>query len=182
MKSILKEKYHKEVVTKFRERFEVKNVMAVPRITKVALNAGIGRFLKEKEAVDEIVAAIRDITGQKPVMAKAKKSISGFKVRQGQEIGVTLTLRGRRMWDFLERLVNVSFPRIRDFRGIEDKYFDGQGNLNMAIKEHIVFPEIAAENVKNIFGFQVTVVNTAKTKEQGVELFKLLGFPIKSEL
>ncbi len=181
MSNSLKEKYHREAVIKFRDKFGVKNVMAVPRITKVVLNAGIGRFLKEKEAVDEIVAAMRDIAGQKPIMAKAKKSISGFKVRQGQEIGVTLTLRGRRMWNFLERLVNVSFPRIRDFQGIEDKYFDGQGNLNMAIKEHIVFPEIAAENVKNIFGFQVTVVNTAKTKEQGIELFKLLGFPIKSD-
>ena len=111
-------------------------------------------------------------------MAKAKKSISGFKVRQGQEIGVMVTLRGRRMWDFLERLVRSALPRIRDFRGIDRKFFDNQGNFNIAIKEHIVFPEIAAENVKNIFSFQMTIVNTAKTKEEGVELFRLLGFPI----
>ena len=176
----LKEKYHKEVAKMFQEKYGVKNVMAVPRITKVILNAGIGRFLKEKEAADEIIAAFKGITGQKPVLAKAKKSISGFKIRQGQEIGVTVTLRGRRMWDFLERLVHVSFPRVRDFRGIEEKYFDSQGNLNMAIREHIVFPEITAENVRNIFGLQVAVVNTARTKEQGIELFKLLGFPIKS--
>jgi large subunit ribosomal protein L5 len=179
MQSSLKEKFNKEVISKFKEKFSISNAMAVPKITKVILNSGIGKFLKEKEAIDEIVAAIRDITGQKPVLAKAKKSISGFKVRQGQEIGVAVALRGRRMWDFLDRLVYSTFPRVRDFQGISEKCFDSQGNLNVAVKEHIVFPEIAAENVKNVFGLQVTVVSTAKTKEEGIELLRLLGFPIK---
>lgn len=177
----LKEKYHKEVTSGFREGFGTSNAMAVPRITKVVINSGIGKFLKEKEAIDEITAAVRDISGQKPVLAKARKSISGFKVRQGQEIGVKVTLRGGRMWDFLERLIHSALPRIRDFRGINRNFFDSQGNFNIAIKEHIVFPEIVAENVKHVFGLQITIVNTARTKEEGIELLKMLGFPIKSE-
>jgi large subunit ribosomal protein L5 len=181
MEMTLKEKYSKEVIKKFQEKFGARNIMAVPRITKVVLNVGIGKYLKEKDALDEIVAAVRDISGQKPIMTKAKKSISGFKIRQGQEIGVAVTLRGKKMWDFLEKLVRSTFPRIRDFQGIEEKFFDQQGNLNIALKEQIVFPEIVPENVKNIFGCQVTVVNTAKTREEGIELFRLLGFPIKSE-
>jgi len=181
MEMTLKEKYSKEVIKKFQEKFGARNIMAVPRITKVVLNVGIGKYLKEKDALDEIVAAVRDISGQKPIMTKAKKSISGFKIRQGQEIGVAVTLRGEKMWDFLEKLVRSTFPRIRDFQGIEEKFFDQQGNLNIALKEQIVFPEIVPENVKNIFGCQVTVVNTAKTREEGIELFRLLGFPIKSE-
>lgn len=175
----LKEKYRKEVVVKFQEKFGVKNIMAVPRISKVVLNVGIGKFLKERDAIDEIFSAIRDISGQKPVMTKSKKSISGFKIRQSQEIGIMVTLRGQRMWDFLERFINSALPRVRDFQGIDTNFFDNQGNFNMAVKEHIVFPEIAAENVKNVFGLQVTVVNTAKTKKNGIELFRLLGFPIK---
>jgi large subunit ribosomal protein L5 len=181
MEMTLKEKYSKEVIKKFQEKFGARNIMAVPRITKVVLNVGIGKYLKEKDALDEIVAAVRDISGQKPIMTKAKKSISGFKIRQGQEIGVAVTLRGEKMWDFLEKLVRSTFPRIRDFQGIEEKFFDQQGNLNISLKEQIVFPEIVPENVKNIFGCQVTVVNTAKTREEGIELFRLLGFPIKSE-
>jgi len=181
MKSILKEKYDKEVVKVFREKFGAKSVMAAPRITKVVINAGIGKYLKEKEAVDEIAGDLKIISGQKPIFAKAKKSISGFKIRQNQEIGVVITLRGKRMWHFLEKLVHSALPRVRDFRGIDQKNFDEQGNLNISIKEQIVFPEIAAENVKNIFGFQITIVNTAKNREEGIGLFRLLGFPIKSE-
>jgi len=181
MEITLKEKYNKEVFKKFQEKFGVKNVMKVPRITKIVLNAGVGKYLKEKDSLEEIVSAIKDISGQKPVMTKARKSISGFKIRKGQEVGVVVTLRGRRMWDFLEKLMRVALPRIRDFRGIKEKSFDQRGNLNIAIKEHIVFPEIMAENVKSIFGFQVTIVNTARSREEGIELFRLLGFPIKSE-
>lgn len=178
--SALKQKYDKEVVKAFQEKFGVKNVMAVPKITKVVINAGIGKYLKEKEAVDEIVENLKIISGQKPVLAKAKKSISGFKIRQGQEIGAVITLRGKRMWHFLEKLVRSALPRVRDFRGIDQKNFDGKGNLNIPVKEQIVFPEIAAENVKNIFSFQITVVNTAKSREEGIELFRMLGFPIKT--
>lgn len=177
----LKQKYDKEVSKAFQNKFGVKNVMAVPKITKVVINAGIGKYLKEKEAVDEIVENLKIISGQKPVLAKAKKSISGFKIRQGQEIGAVITLRGKRMWHFLEKLVRSALPRVRDFRGIDQKNFDERGNLNIPVKEQIVFPEIAAENVKNIFSFQITVVNTAKSKEEGIELFRMLGFPIKEE-
>jgi large subunit ribosomal protein L5 len=181
MSSILQEKYNKEIVKVFREKFGAKNEMAVPKILKVVINSGIGKYIKEKEAVDEIVDGIRTISGQKPVLTKAKQSISGFKIRQGQEIGVVVTLRGARMWHFLERLVFSALPRVRDFRGIDPKNIDKQGNLNMAVKEHIVFPEIVPENVKNVFSLQITIVNTAKTEEEGLELFKMLGFPIKSE-
>lgn len=179
--SFLKEKYKKDVTKQFTEKFGARNVMALPRITKITLNSGIGKYLKEKDAVDEIVAAFRDIAGQKPMLAKAKKSISGFKVREGQEVGVVVTLRGERMWHFLERLIHSALPRIRDFRGIDTKNLDAQGNLNVAVKEHFVFPEVVAENVKNIFGIQITVTNTAKTREEGLEFFRMFGFPFKTE-
>ena len=181
MSSFLKEKYNKEVIAKLVEKFGAKNRMAVPKILKVSLNSGIGKYLKEKDAIDEIAGNLKTISGQKPVFAKSKKSISGFKVRQGQEIGVSVTLRGERMWHFLERLVASALPRVRDFRGIDPKNVDQDGNLNMAIKEQIVFPEIVPEGVKNIFSFQVNVSTTAKNKEEGLELFRLLGFPIKQE-
>ena len=177
----LKEKYIRVARGEYQKKFEVKNIMAIPKITKVVLNLGIGKFSKEKDAFDEIFQAIRSIAGQNPVYARAKKSISGFKIREKQEVGLNVTLRGERMWSFLERLIQVALPRIRDFRGIDPKNIDQAGNLNLAVKEQIVFPEIAVENVKNIFSFQVTVVNSAKSKEQGLELFRLLGFPFKKE-
>lgn len=181
MKSILKEKYEKSVKVELQKKFGFANPMAVPKITKTVLNVGIGKYLKEKDAVDEIVASLTAIAGQKPILTKAKKSISGFKTRQGQEVGVAVTLRGLRMWQFLDRLVLTAFPRVRDFRGIDRKNFDNMGNMNVPLKEHYVFPEIMAENVKNIFSFQITIVNTAKNREEGIELFKMLGFPLKSE-
>jgi large subunit ribosomal protein L5 len=181
MTSILKEKYEKSVKSELQKKFGFDNSMAVPKILKVTLNAGIGKYLKEKEAVDEIANNLKAISGQKMVFTKSKKSISGFKIRQGQEIGVAATLRGERMWNFLERLVVAALPRVRDFRGIDQKNIDQKGNLNMAVKEQIVFPEIEPEKVKTIFGFQVNVTTSAKTKEEGLELFKLLGFPIKQE-
>jgi large subunit ribosomal protein L5 len=179
MASFLKEKYNKEVVPKLREKFGTKNTMAVPKILKLTINCGIGKYLKEKEAVDEIFENLKTIAAQKPVFTKSKKSVSGFKIRQGQEIGVAVTIRGQRMWNFLERLIGAALPRVRDFRGIDKKNVDQSGNLNLAIREQIVFPEIVPENVKNIFGFQINVTTTAKTKEEGLELFRLLGFPIK---
>jgi len=181
MKSLLKEKYNKKVVPELKEKFRVSNVMAVPKILKVTLNTGMGKYLKEKEAVDEIASNLKVISGQKIVFTKSKKSISGFKIRQGQEIGASVTLRGERMWNFLERLIVAALPRVRDFRGIDQKNIDQKGNLNMALKEQIVFPEIVPENVKTIFGFQINVTTSAKTKEEGLELLKLLGFPIKQE-
>lgn len=181
MNSFLKEKYSKEVIPALKEKFGAKNTMAVPKILKVSLNSGIGKYLKEKEATDEIVQNLKNISSQKPVFTKSKKSISGFKVRQGQEVGIAVTLRGERMWNFLERLVASALPRVRDFRGIDPKNIDQSGNLNLAVKEQIVFPEIVPEGVKTIFSFQISVVTSAKTKEKGLELFKLLGFPIKQD-
>ena len=178
---MLKEKYNKEAVPDLKEKFGVSNVMAVPKILKVTLNAGTGKYLKEKEAIDEIANNLKAISGQKVVFTKSKKSISGFKIRQGQEVGAAVTLRGERMWNFLERLIVAALPRVRDFRGIDQKNIDQNGNLNMAVKEQIVFPEIEPEKVKTIFGFQVNVSTTAKSREEGLELFKLLGFPIKNE-
>ncbi|MFA5871457.1 MAG: 50S ribosomal protein L5 [Parcubacteria group bacterium] len=177
-KSILMEKYDKEVLPKLKEKFGYKNVMAIPRISKISINIGVGKFLKEKEAVDEIVENLRTISGQKPVQTKAKKSIAGFKIRQGQEVGVAVTLRGIRMWQFMERLVFSALPRVRDFRGIDEKCFDNQGNICVVVKEHTVFPEIVPENVKNIFSLQINIVNSGKTKEEGTELYRLLGFPL----
>jgi len=181
MSSFLKEKYNKEVISALKEKFGAKNTMAAPKILKVSFNSGIGKYLKEKEATDEIVQNLKNISSQKPIFTKSKKSISGFKVRQGQEVGVAVTLRGERMWHFLERLVAAALPRVRDFRGIDPKNVDQDGNLNLAVKEQIVFPEIVPEGVKTIFSFQINVTTSAKSREEGLELFKLLGFPIKQD-
>jgi large subunit ribosomal protein L5 len=181
----LKEKYQKEVIPAMKEKFGYKNVMAVPRIEKVVVNTSFGRLLSGKTSNEQkkIYTAILDdlslICGQRPILTKAKKSISGFKIRQGFAIGSKVTLRKKKMYDFLERLIHIGFPRSRDFQGINPKSIDKQGNLTIAIKEHIIFPEISPEKTKNIFGFEITVTTKAKTKEEGIELLKLLGFPIQ---
>jgi len=181
----LKEKYQKEVVPRMMEKFGYKNKMAVPKIEKVVVNTGFGRLIigKTTEEQKKIRKAILDdlalICGQYPVLTKARKSISGFKVRKGMAVGAMVTLRKKRMYDFLERLINIALPRTRDFRGIDQRSVDKAGNLTIAIKEHIAFPEISPEQAKIMFGFEVTVVTSAKTREEGLELLKLLGFPIK---
>lgn len=174
----LREKYIKEVVPAMMAKFGYKNIMAVPRLEKVVVNVGVGRFREEKER-EEIVRYIALITGQKPAPRPAKKAIAAFKTRKGVIIGYKVTLRGKRMFDFLIRLVNIALPRMRDFRGIEEKSFDGSGNLTVGIREHIVFPEMIGEDYQFLFGLEVTVVTTAKRREEGVELLKLLGFPVK---
>jgi len=176
-----KDKYIKTVAAEMKKKFGYKNVMAVPRIKRVIVNVGIGRILKENDKIEEVVNSITAITGQKPVKTKARKAISGFKIREGMEIGVKATLRGKRMWQFIDRLVSATLPRTRDFQGINRKAVDNGGNLNIGIKEHMIFPEISPERVKYTFGLQVTISTDAKTQEEGLELFKLLGFPIKSE-
>jgi large subunit ribosomal protein L5 len=181
----LKEKYNKEVVLGMQEKFGYKNNMAVPKIEKVIVNTGFGRLISGKSSKDsekiykEILDALVLIVGQKPVLTKSKKSISGFKLREGTPIGAKITLRGQKMYDLLERLVFIVLPRTRDFAGLEPSSVDKEGNLTIGIKEHIIFPEISPEKVRKIFGLEITVVNSAKTKEQGLELFRLLGFPIK---
>lgn len=172
-------KYNEMVVPEMKKLFGYTNSMAVPKITKCVINVGTGKILKETEKIDEIVAAFTEISGQKPVKTKAKKAIAGFKIRIGLEIGVKATLRGRRMWNFIDHLVNFALPRTRDFQGIDLKTIDSNGNMNLGIKEHIIFPEIFPERVKNIFSFQVNVTTTAKNKKEAIELFKLLGFPLK---
>jgi large subunit ribosomal protein L5 len=174
-----KEKYEDVVIPAMLEKFGYGNYLAVPRIEKVVINTGIGKILKEGEKAEEAINLLKEITGQKSVKTRAKKAISGFKIREGLEIGAKATLRGKRMWDFIDRLVNAALPRIRDFQGIDEKNIDERGNLNLGIKEQLVFPEIMPEKVKNSFGMQITITNTAKTKKEGKELFKLLGFPIR---
>lgn len=171
-------KYEKKVVAKMKKKFGYSNDLAVPRIEKVVINTGIGKFSKEADKVEDIVNSLRIITGQQPVKTKAKKAISGFKIRDGTEVGVKVTLRGKRMWDFVDRLINSALPRTRDFQGISVSSIDKNGNLNIGIKDQVIFPEIFPEQVKNIFSLQITTVTTAKNKEEGLGLLKLLGFPI----
>lgn len=169
-----------------REKFGYKSIMAVPKIKKVVVNTGFGRLAvgktgdEQKKLCESIVADLSLICGQKPILTKAKKSISSFKLREGMHIGAMVTLRGARMYDFLERTIHIALPRTRDFRGIDSKAFDQKGNLTIAVKEHTVFPEISPERVRSIFGLEITVVTSAKTREEGLELLKSLGFPIKT--
>ena len=182
----LQQKYNKEVIPAMMQRFGYKNRMAVPKIEKVTVNSSFGKEVGgkasgEREKIQNTV--MNDlilITGQKPKLVKSKKSIAGFKLREGIDIAAVVTLRKKRMWDFLERLIFLSLPRSRDFKGINPKSIDKSGNFNIGFKEHINFPEIFTEKEKTIFGLQVTISTTAKTQEEGLGLFKLLGFPIKS--
>ena len=181
----LKEKYTKEAVPKMMEKFGYKNKMAVPKIDKVVVNTSFGKLIsgkgsdEQKKIHKSILDDLSAICGQRLVLTKAKKSIAGFKIRDGMAVGAMVTLRGRKMNDFLERLIYIDLPRTRDFRGIELKSFDKSGNLTIAVKEHIIFPEILPEQAKIIFGFEITVATTTKTREQGIELLRLIGFPIK---
>ncbi|MFC1663807.1 50S ribosomal protein L5 [Patescibacteria group bacterium] len=182
----LKEKHQKEVIPAMMKKFGYKNVMVVPNIEKVVINTGFGRLIsgktseEQKKIQNNILNDLALICGQKPVLTKAKKAISGFKTREGMPIGAQVTLRKKRMYDFLERLIYIELPRSHDFQGISLKSFDKKGNLTLGTKEQIAFPEISPEKTKLIFGFEITVVTTAKTNEEGIELLKLLGFPIKS--
>lgn len=175
----LKEKYKKEIIPAMKEKFGYKNIMSCPKITKVVINTGIGRIAKEKELIENIRKDLSLITGQWPAIALAKKSISAFKVRKGAPAGLVVTLRGNKMYDFLDRLINTSLPRSRDFRGIDAKNIDRDGNLNIGIKEHVIFPEIFSESIKNVFSFEVTVVTSGKNRKQSESLFRLMGFPLK---
>jgi large subunit ribosomal protein L5 len=174
------QKYRKEAIFKTKVDFGLKNDLEVPRILKVVVNTGIGKYLKDSSQVKEIVDSVAAITGQRPVMTKSKKSIAGFKTREGLEIGVVANLRGKRMWDFLEILVGAAIPRIRDFQGIKETSVDGSGNLNIGIKEHLIFPQIMPERVKNVFSLQVNIVTNVESREKGTALFKTLGFPIET--
>lgn len=178
----LKEKYQKEITPALKGDLGIKNNMLVPRLTKVVLNVGFGRHFKEKEYIAAVDKALNKISGQKPVMTKAKKSISAFKIREGLVIGAKVTLRGQRMYDFVEKLVNITFPRVRDFRGVDAKAIDKRGNLTIGIKEHVCFPEIKAEEIDNIFGLEVCLSANTKSYEEGLALWNSFGFPFKKKI
>lgn len=173
----LYEKYKKEVVPALQKELGFKNVMQVPKIKKVIINAGIGRFVKEPRYIDNVENTLSKITGQKPMRTKAKKSISNFKIREGMEIGVAVTLRGARMYQFLEKLVSITLPRVRDFRGLSEKSFDKNGNYTIGFKENMAFPEIKAEELEKIHGLQITINSNAKNKAEGKALLVHMGFP-----
>lgn len=177
----LQETYKKEIITKLKDKFGYKNALEAPKLTKVVLNVGFGRHTKDKAYIDNVVKGLTKISGQKPVLTKAKKSISSFKIREGMTIGCSVKLRGKRMYDFVEKLVHITFPRVRDFRGISANGVDRQGNMTVGFKEHTAFPEISAEEADNIFGLEVCITTTAKNKLEGIELFKLMGFPFKKD-
>jgi len=175
----IREKYKKEVIPAMKKQLKLVNGLEVPQIKQVVVNIGVGKFLKDSSQIEDISESLATVTGQKPSPTPAKKSIAGFKIRQGSQVGMKVTLRGRRMWDFVEKLVNVDLPRVRDFRGIKQSAVDQRGNLNIGIKEHLIFPEISPEKVKNIFGLGITIKTNAYNKEKGMMLFKMLGFPIE---
>ncbi|MCS7221642.1 MAG: 50S ribosomal protein L5 [Anaerolineae bacterium] len=175
----LKERYRNEVVPQLRERFGYRNIMQVPKITKIVINVGLGEALQNPKALDNAVRDIATITGQKPIITRAKKSIAAFKLREGNPIGVKVTLRGDRMWSFLDRLCNIALPRTRDFRGVSPDSFDGRGNYTLGLREQLVWPEISYDTVDKVRGMEVTIVTTAKTDEEARELLRLLGMPFR---
>ena len=177
--SRLKEVYKNEIVSKLQEQFSYSSVMEVPKITKITLNMGVGEAAADKKAIDGAVADLILISGQKPLVTKARKSVAGFKIREGWPIGAKVTLRGERMYEFLDRLVSMAIPRIRDFRGLSPKSFDGRGNYSMGIKEQIVFQEIDYDKIDKIRGMDITITTTAKSNEEGRALLEAFQFPLK---
>ncbi|HON56044.1 MAG TPA: 50S ribosomal protein L5 [bacterium] len=175
----LKEKYQKEVISALKEKFGYKNVNQVPKLVKIVINMGLGKAIQDPKIIEEAVDELSKITGQKPVVTKSRKAISNFKLRQGINIGCMVTLRGDRMYEFYDRFVNIALPRVRDFRGVLPKSFDGKGNYSLGIKDHTIFPEINADKVRVTKGMDITIVTTAKTNEEAMELLKLLGMPFR---
>jgi large subunit ribosomal protein L5 len=177
----LKQHYQENVAPALRERFGYKSVMQVPKIEKVIVNMGVGEATQDPKVLDGAVTDLTTITGQKPIITRAKRSISAFKLRKGVPIGTCVTLRGDRMYDFLDRLFNVALPRVRDFRGIPSKSFDGRGNFSLGIREQLIFPEIDYDKVEKIRGMNVTIVTSAETDEQARGLLELMGMPFRGE-
>jgi len=176
--SQLKEFYEKEAVPKLIKAFNYKNIMQVPRLEKVVLNMGLGEAIQNIKLLDAAAEELKTIAGQKPVITRAKKSIAAFKLREGMPIGCMVTLRRKRMYDFFYKLVNIALPRVRDFRGISAKAFDGRGNYSLGVKEHIIFPEIDYDKIERIKGLNISVVTSAETDEEGKELLRILGMPV----
>lgn len=176
----LKERYQQEIVPALQKELGIKNRLAVPKVTKVVLSVGLSQGNKDPKIAEVVEATLLRISGQKPVKTKAKKSIASFKIREGMTVGIMVTLRGARMWDFLTKLTQATFPRVRDFRGISAKVIDDRGNLSVGFKEHLAFPEIRSDEVERLHGIQITVTTTAGTRANGERLFKALGFPFQA--
>lgn len=177
----LKDKYQKEIVPALKDKFQYKSIMQVPKVVKVCINKGIGAAVADKKLVDVGIEELSTISGQKAVATKSKKSISNFKLRDGMPIGARVTLRGDKMYEFMDRLMAIALPRVRDFRGISDKGFDGRGNYTLGVKEQIIFPEISIEKVNKISGMDITFVTTAETDEESYELLKAFGMPFANK-
>lgn len=179
MSTRLKTSYQENVVPKLTEQFNYKNVHQVPKVVKVTVNRGLGEASQNAKALEASLAEIATITGQKPVVTRAKKAIAGFKIREGMPVGVMVTLRGDRMYNFLDRLINLALPRIRDFRGISPKSFDGRGNYTLGLREQLIFPEIEYDSIDQIRGMDISIITTANTDEEGRALLKELGMPFR---
>lgn len=177
----LKERYTKEIVPALMKSLKLTNIMQVPRVEKVVVNIGVGEALDNAKALDAAVSDMTAIAGQKPVITKARKSIANFKLREGRAIGVKVTLRGERMWSFLDRLVNIALPRVRDFHGVSADAFDGRGNYTLGLREQLVFPEIDYDKIDKLRGLEITIVTTARSDDAGRELLRMLGMPFRKE-
>lgn len=174
------ELYKNEVIPKMMQKFGYKNPLAVPRIEKVTINCGVGNARENEGRLQEAIKSLSTITGQRPIVTKARKSVSGFKIRRGFPVGVKVTLRGRRMYEFLDRLINVAIPRIRDFRGLSPDSFDGRGNYTIGVTEQTIFPEVSPDDVKETHGFDITITVRGSSDEESLELLRLLGMPFRS--
>lgn len=181
MTHALKERYKNEIAPVLFKELKLDNIMEVPRVNKVVVNIGVGEALDNAKALEAAVGDLVKITGQKPIITKARKSIANFKLREGRQIGVKVTLRGERMWSFLDRLMNIGLPRVRDFRGISPDAFDGRGNYTLGLREQLVFPEIEYDKIDKLRGMEVTIVTSAKTDEQARTLLAMLGMPFRKE-
>ncbi len=177
----LKDEYKKNIIPKIVKDHKITNVHLVPKVDKVVINVGIGKIKDDKKMVNMIKSDVAAITGQKPLECQSKKAISGFKLRQGDVVGISVTLRGKKMYDFIEKLIHVALPRVRDFKGIDEKKFDKQGNLNIGIKEHIIFPEIKYEDVEKIYSIQITIVTNTNDPKLAKALIESFGFPFKKK-
>jgi len=181
MMTRIKEKYRKEVVSELKKQFSFKNINQVPKLEKIVVNMGVGDAVQNAKLLDAAMVDLAAITGQKPKLCRARRSVASFKLREGMAIGCKVTLRGDRMYEFYDRLVNVSLPRIRDFRGVSDKSFDGHGNYTLGIKEHIIFPEIDYDKIMQVFGMDVTIVTSARTDEEALALLTHLNMPFRRQ-
>jgi large subunit ribosomal protein L5 len=177
----LKEKYVNEVAGRLKEKFSYKNVMQIPKLEKVVINMGVGEAIQNAKAIDAAVGDLALITGQKPVVTKAKKSIAGFKLRAGMPIGCKVTLRGQRMYEFVDKLFNVTLPRVRDFRGVSPKSFDGRGNYTLGVREQLIFPEVEYDKIDKVRGMDIIFVTNAQTDEEGRVLLKEMGMPFREQ-